>query len=57
MRHELIHMLSHLEDEQLMAAVITNLNAEGYSSLLHHLAYTSLSTQDRWSEVMSRLLR
>lgn len=57
MRHELIHLLSHLEDEQLMIAVITNLNAEGYSSLLHHLSYTSSSTQERWSALMSRLLR
>jgi hypothetical protein len=57
LRHELIHLLSHVEDEQSMIGVITNLNVESYESLLHHLSYTSPSTQERWRELMNRLLR
>ncbi|GMK40822.1 hypothetical protein PCCS19_38780 [Paenibacillus sp. CCS19] len=57
MRHEIIHLLSHVEDEQHMIGVITNLNVDAYTSLLHHLAYTSPSTQARWQELMDKLLR
>lgn len=57
MRHELIHLLTHVEDEQLMTDVIANLNVEAYTSLLHHLAYTSKGTQERWRELMDKLLR
>ncbi len=57
MRHELIHFLSHVKNEQTMIEVIVNLNAEAYHSLLHHLEYTSLDTQERWWKVLSKLLR
>lgn len=57
MRHELIHWLSHVEDEQSMVEIISNLNVEAYDSLLHHLQYTSPNTQERWRELMSKLLR
>ncbi len=57
MRHELIHFLSHVKDEQTMIKVTENLNAEAYHSLLHHLEYTSSDTQERWLKVLSKLLR
>ncbi|PWW02882.1 hypothetical protein DFQ01_108159 [Paenibacillus cellulosilyticus] len=57
MRHELIHFLSHVEDEQLMIGVIANLNVDSYASLLHHLAFTSSSTQERWQKLMNQVLR
>lgn len=57
MRHELIHFLSHVEDEQTMVGVITNLNADAYFSLLHHLEFTSPDTQERWRKQLNKLLR
>ncbi|GAB6930728.1 hypothetical protein JCM10914A_47110 [Paenibacillus sp. JCM 10914] len=56
MQHELVHFLSHVNDEQTMINVINNLNADAYGNLLHHLEYTSLDTQDRWRKILRKML-
>ncbi|MFB9274410.1 hypothetical protein [Cohnella cellulosilytica] len=57
MRHEIIHLLSHVKDEQTMSEVLASLNAEAYESLQHHLRYTSPETQERWRELLNKMLR
>lgn len=56
MRHELVHFLSHVNNEQTMIRVIENLNADAYGKLLHHLEYTSPDTQERWRKILRKLL-
>lgn len=56
MRLEVIHFLSHVKDEQTIIAVITNLDAETFHSLIHHLEYTSSDTKERWCESLWKLL-
>ncbi|WP_391571718.1 hypothetical protein [Cohnella sp.] len=57
MRHEILHFLSHVKDEQTMNRVIASMNAEAFESLLHHLQFTSPDTQERWRELLSKMLR
>jgi len=57
MRHEIIHLLSHVQDERTMSEVIASLNADAYESLLQHLQYTSPETQDRWRKLLNQMLR
>lgn len=56
MRDELVHFLSHVDDEEIMAAVIRNLNLESMETLFQHLAYTSCGTQERWAEMWGKVL-
>ncbi|MFJ2043525.1 MULTISPECIES: hypothetical protein [Paenibacillus] len=56
MRYELVHFLSHVENEQTMIRVIRNLNADAYGDLLHHLEYTSPDTQERWQKILRKVL-
>jgi len=55
-REELIHFLSHVHDEEIMTAVIRNLNLESMETLFQHLAYTSCGTQERWTEMCGKVL-
>ncbi len=57
MRHEILHFLSHVKDKQTMNRVIASMNAEAFESLLHHLQFTSPDTQERWRELLSKMLR
>jgi hypothetical protein len=56
MRHELIHFLSNVKNEQTMIRVVQNLNADAYGSLLLHLEFTSSETQERWQKILRKLL-
>jgi len=55
-REELIHFLSHVYDEEIMTAVIRNLNLESMETLFQHLAYTSRGTQERWMDMCGKVL-
>ncbi|MCR8630197.1 hypothetical protein [Paenibacillus radicis (ex Xue et al. 2023)] len=57
MRYELIHLLSHLEDEQIMASIIQSLNTEDFETFVCYLDYTKPDVRERWLEMCNKILR
>lgn len=57
MRRELIHFLSQVKNEQTMLAMIRNLDADSFHTLLHCLEFTSPDTKARWLAQVARMLR
>ncbi|MFH5182400.1 hypothetical protein ACHHV8_07020 [Paenibacillus sp. TAB 01] len=57
MRYELLHFLSHVEDEQRMTSLIRHFGLEDFETFMHHLEYTSPATRERWLELCGRVLR
>ncbi|SFM26891.1 hypothetical protein SAMN03159341_12322 [Paenibacillus sp. 1_12] len=57
MRYELIHFLSHVEDERIMVSVIQNFTLEDFETLVCHLEYADPATRERWMEMCSKVLR
>ncbi|TBL74528.1 hypothetical protein [Paenibacillus thalictri] len=48
MRYELVHLLNHVEDEQMIAAMIHNLSLDDIETLIIHLDYASFEARERW---------
>ncbi|WP_240420802.1 hypothetical protein [Paenibacillus periandrae] len=56
MRYELVHFLSHVEDERIITAFIQNFTIDDLETLICHLEYTDPATRERWLNLCNKTL-
>ncbi|MCK0472169.1 hypothetical protein [Halalkalibacter sp. APA_J-10(15)] len=56
MRREMIQFLEYTTSEKEMKHCIYHLDSQGLHSLVEHLGFTTLETQERWLAILHSIL-
>ncbi|GAE28966.1 hypothetical protein [Halalkalibacter hemicellulosilyticus] len=56
MRREMIQFLEYTTNEKEMKNCIYHLDSQGLHSLVEHLCFTTIETQERWLNMLQSIL-